>query len=215
MEKARAGDIFAIPIDNGRYGFGQVMLDVEAQCIKPRLVEADSALGFFSGSYLIDVFRRTNSEREWIPSERLIAGIFVSPGLLKAGDWPIVDFAEIDPVKVEFPETFIAVGLASAFRRGEVEIPHPYQEPVLDRLEAFSTVHPSETIVEACEKFGLHEPPSSPAAVEPLPHGAIRGDLRFRPERAEAYRLMGEDPNQSYYEMAMRHGFDLARFYDL
>lgn len=42
----------------------------------------------------------------------------------------------------------------------------------------------------------------------------IPKDFRFYPEyRKEVYRIIGEDPNQSYYELALKHGFDLARFY--
>ena len=42
----------------------------------------------------------------------------------------------------------------------------------------------------------------------------IPRDFRFYPEyRKEVYGIIGEDPNQSYYELALKHGFDLARFY--
>ena len=39
-------------------------------------------------------------------------------------------------------------------------------------------------------------------------------DLRFSPDkRKEVYRQIGEDMYQSYYEMALKHGYDLGRFY--
>ena len=39
-------------------------------------------------------------------------------------------------------------------------------------------------------------------------------DLRFAPEkREEIYKQIGEDMNQSYYELALKHGHDLGRFY--
>ena len=42
----------------------------------------------------------------------------------------------------------------------------------------------------------------------------IFSDIRSLPEkRKEIYEAIGEDPNQSYYELALKHGFDLARFY--
>lgn len=49
------------------------------------------------------------------------------------------------------------------------------------------------------------------------PHGwnHIPKDFRFYPEyRKEVYKIIGEDPNQSYYELALKHGFDLALFYE-
>jgi hypothetical protein len=39
-------------------------------------------------------------------------------------------------------------------------------------------------------------------------------DLKNSPElRLRVYEMLGEDPTQSYYEMALKHGFDLARLY--
>ena len=39
-------------------------------------------------------------------------------------------------------------------------------------------------------------------------------DLRYNSElRADIYRKFDEDPNQTYYQMALKHGLDLARLY--
>jgi hypothetical protein len=38
-------------------------------------------------------------------------------------------------------------------------------------------------------------------------------DLRFTKHRSEIYHLLGEDENQSYYEMSTRLGYDIQRFY--
>lgn len=40
-------------------------------------------------------------------------------------------------------------------------------------------------------------------------------DLRSRPElRSEIYASIHEDTNQNYYDMALKHGFDLKRLYE-
>jgi hypothetical protein len=40
-------------------------------------------------------------------------------------------------------------------------------------------------------------------------------DLKYYPVlRNKIYTLIGEDPNQSYYEMALKYGFDLRRLYE-
>jgi len=39
-------------------------------------------------------------------------------------------------------------------------------------------------------------------------------DLRFaEKQRQEVYKQIGEDLNISYYELALKHGLDLGRFY--
>ncbi|MDR2905607.1 MAG: hypothetical protein LBU73_06620, partial [Helicobacteraceae bacterium] len=41
-----------------------------------------------------------------------------------------------------------------------------------------------------------------------------REDLRFaEKQRAEVYKQIGEDMHISYYELALKYGFDLGRFY--
>ena len=40
-------------------------------------------------------------------------------------------------------------------------------------------------------------------------------DLRFAmKQRQEVYKQIGEDMNLSYYELALKHGFDLGRYYE-
>jgi len=42
----------------------------------------------------------------------------------------------------------------------------------------------------------------------------IADDLRYSLEkRNKIYAMIGENPNQSYYELALKRGFDLARLY--
>ncbi|WP_175609910.1 hypothetical protein [Zobellia uliginosa] len=43
-----------------------------------------------------------------------------------------------------------------------------------------------------------------------LDNNDIRLNNNFR---KEIYDQIGEDMNQSYYEMALKHGYDLGRFY--
>jgi Immunity protein 26 len=207
-----AGDFFVFPVGDDEYGSGQVMLDVFRQCVEPRRVPPDSPLAGFSGSILIDVFEQLSSTPDHTPSPRLVRGIFVDVYEITEGAWQVVGHEDVDPVAVEFPEGLIGYGGAALFRRGEIALPLPYELDELERLNVFQAMRPSSLLGNICLNYLGRAAEIDPEYVQT---GTLEwSDLRYSPQRPRVYADLGEDPNQSYYEMAKRHGHDIERFYD-
>jgi hypothetical protein len=216
-EKFKAGDIFALELPTGEYITGRVLLDVKNQCIRPKLLSSDSRLGFFNGYVLTEIYKQTFSEPTAERSEVLIPGIWTDSGSLKDGHWQIISHEEVDPTQVEFPEAFILYGARTIlFTRGEIEIPIEMTYEEYKQINVLKTKGASGWLGETClyylgRKDEINDPDLADVELRSLKHA----DLRFNDFRSEAYRRLGEDENISYFEMSLKHGHDIRRFYDI
>jgi len=206
MAKYKHGDIFANIMEDGRYMFGRLLMDVKKQCVNKKLIDNTSSLASYSGTFLIEIYKEISTQKKLTNADVMIHGIFVTPFALKDGTWEIIDHIPVDPTKVDFQEGLVSDVRKLYFIKGELqlEIPKPpaYQEKIGVGL-----------YMEACGNidqmldFYLHNSPVDPKG--PL----YKSDLRYNNYRKEVYSLIKEDINQSYHEMAQKHGFDLSRFY--
>jgi len=214
MARFRTGDIFSFPLPNGEYLSGRILLDVKQQCVRPKRLKPDSPLGFFSNTLLLETYTRTSSTPSAAPSEVLIPGVFMDAGSLQSGLWEIVGHQEVDPTTVEFPESLLNLGPHPHFVRGEILLPLGLTSGDLARINVYRTIEPSSMLGEKCAYY--LERLSSPESAA-LPPGDIRSlagsDLRFSEYRDEVYQALGQDKDQSYYEMSTRLGHDIGRFY--
>lgn len=210
--KVRAGDIFSIPLPNGKFAFGRVMLDVYKQCISKRLIESDSSLNFFKSSLLIELYKNISNEPVFTESEILIAGIFVDLYGFEDNLWSITSNKPVNPVTVDFPESLIASNDAIYFKKGELKIATDLTEEAYDELKIHPTINSSYSIGSICLHYlGLDE------FIEEnfrWPKYLESSDLRYSPAlRSNVYEEIGEDINQTYYEMSSKYGLDVSRFF--
>jgi hypothetical protein len=214
MTKFKAGDIFTFKLPTKEYMCGRIMLDVKQQCIRPRLLKPDSPLNFFNGSLLVEIYKSTFPEPTANRSELLIPGIFVGSTSLESGEWSITGHEEVDPKEVEFPDALVAHGLRAQFIRGEIALNIDLKEEELKRLGVYRTKKPSGILGEICLYYlGRSDEINNPRLRDIELRSLKDSDLRFTAYRSEIYGLLGEDENQSYYEMSTRLGYDIGRFY--
>jgi Immunity protein 26 len=213
----KSGDIFSFPLPTGEYMTGRVMLDVKKQCVHPKLLESGSPLGSHNGDILIEVYKQTFSEPTAERSDILIPGIWTDSASVKGGFWPIIGYETIDPTQVEFPESFILYGARTIhFRKGELKLPINITHEEYDQLHILDTTRSSGTLEEVCLYcLGRKDEINDPDLVDVELRSLKRSDLRFNEFRSEAYRRLGEDENQPYFEMALKHGYDIRRFYNI
>jgi hypothetical protein len=204
------GSIFAIPLPNGRFGAGRLLLDVNRQCIRPALLPPDSPLGFFNGALLVEVYREVADEQRVVGGDVLIPGVFVDPSALRSGEWPVTGYHAVDPTKLEFPESLLPVGAHAQFRRGEIALELRLRPREADAINVRPTAYSARHLLNIClSLLGLE------AEVEPEYRGLTLGDsdLRFSPHRAYVYRRLKADVHESYFALALRHGWDPRRLY--
>src|ERR1700743_3306961 len=106
MSKTKNGSIFAVPLPDGTFIHGRVMLDIH-NTVKRRLLPHDSPLlGVFSDAYLVEMYSKPTLTSEYVQSPVLIPGAFVDPtGVDKK--WKIVGKQSVNPQQAEFPESLI------------------------------------------------------------------------------------------------------------
>jgi hypothetical protein len=214
MTKLKAGDIFTFQLPTKEYMCGRIMLDVKQQCIRPRLLKPDSPLNFFNGSLLVEIYKSTFPEPTANHSEILIPGVFIGSNSLESGEWSIIDHEDVDPKEVAFPESVVSRGLDAQFVRGEIALDIDLQKEELERINVYGTKKPSGILGEICLYYlGRSDEINNPRLRDIELRSLKDSDLRFTAYRSEIYRLLGEDENQSYYEMSTRLGYDIGRFY--
>ena len=211
MARFKHGDIFTVQLSNQQYLFGRILLNVKEQCVKPKLLEPGSPLTFFGGSLLIEMYRVMSATPDFDGSEVLLNGVFVDPRSFKRGLWTIVDHQEVDPTQVEFPEGLVATGHRASFQCGEVKIPVELSEQDLRQIHVYPTQQSSLALADIClyylELKHLIEH-------EYRDNKHLRySDLRFSDHRRKVYQLLGEDENQTYYQMSTKLDHDITRFY--
>lgn len=210
----RHGDVFSIPLPDGQYLFGRVMFDVAKQTRKPGVtVSSKNYFTFFGSSILIDVYRDLLAFPTPDFSEQvLIPGVFTSTTLLDSGGWRVLGNRPVDPTQVEFPEVFINEYPNTFFERGELVLPTPLTWDEYEALPFRASVSSPYGI----GAMGLNYLGRRDLIEEKYlySHYLEEDDLRYQPQRRAAlYKQLGEDPAESYYQLALRHELDFARFY--
>ncbi len=198
---------------------GRIMLDINRQCVRTRLLEAGSPLASFPKALLIEVYRPAFSTsdvtKEDVSADVLIPGMFVSIGCFENGIWHVIGHREVDPTAVEFPETLINKGAKAYFVRGEIELLVDLRFTKIREINAYKTEIPCGILGEvALYQLGRADEIDKPEAAVRL-RDLGRSDLRFSAYRNWIYERLGEEKDQTYDQMSKRMDHDLNRFYDL
>jgi hypothetical protein len=227
MAKPAHGTIFAVPLPDGTYVCGRVMLDIEA-CLRRRLFPNDSPLPFYRDGHLVEMYSATSTTPVYVPSPVSIPGAFVEKKEIGKA-WPVVGEARVDPRTVEFPETLIGFQHphgGAAFECGEIHLPVPMvQRPVVfegrrdlayfspsvnEGVRSFGTRHNAFYWHLTCLwAMGRHA--EVPAEVKCA--GLVDYDLRFSPLRAPIYNDLPFRMEQSYFEKQATLGLGFERLY--
>lgn len=219
-KKLVEGDIFYIE-RNGKYIFGRILLDVNQRVLKK---EPEHIYKFYKGCYLVNIYKGIYDVPELETNELILLGQFTFKKPFYSKDKYKVNwfFYKHEPINykiLDFPETI---------RNREIGIVMEKFDIQLDtKIKSFNEM---EEIFN--DKHGKRFSGGIAGSYNGLVNSAVhfqgrdelmsfeqiifqdRQDLRFAPEkRKEVYKQIGEEMNQSYYEMALKHGLDLGRFY--
>ncbi len=215
MSKKRLeeGDIFYVE-QQEKYFFGKILLDVNERILK---IESENILSTFSGCYLVAIYKGIYDNPELTSREFIIPSAFTLKKYFYSRkyriDWKYYDKEPIDYKQLNYPESLVGHGGKGIyFTKGELELKTDLtREEYYNEYEVLKTIHNSyySLIDIACHYQQRDD------LMDLVPtHYLEKSDLRFAQEkRIEVYKKIGEDMNQSYYDMALKHGLDMGRFY--
>lgn len=212
MPSFKAGDLFSLPLSDGRFLTGRVVLDLP-RLWRRKAFDFSSPLGFFGKCVLVEIYKQLSPDPSPSMSEVLIPGVFIDTGPFEpksAEQWMILGHSPVDPTRAEFPEALTQTDRGSVLVRGEVELPLPLSSDELSAIDCRPTIISTKRLARTCLYYLDLKHLIGPYADNMhLRHS----DLRFNEHREHIYRLAGEDPRQSYHELSRRYGHDLSRFY--
>ena len=210
-KKLKEGDIFYVYNDYyKRYFFGKILVDIMNRLIKRVDEGLLWPLDFFSDCYLVAVYKDITDAPVLKSREFIIPGSFIYKSSFNrknkdAIKWVYYDHEDINYKELEFPEYIISSNDKICLQRGELSIPTG-----LTRAQ-----YENEFNITGSKTGGINY--SNALLLQGLPAYKERidySDLRLLPElRKKLYEMIGEDPERPYYELALKHGKDLARFY--
>lgn len=212
--RAKAGDIFYHELSNGQFMFGKVLLDIYKQCIEPKkVVREESYLRFTDKGYVVQVYDGIFNSKEERPTEVLIPGVSVFSGALEDGLWIICDHEESTAQNVDFEEVFYKRNDGIYLRRGEVfEKTNLSVDEYEDHdLEDGGLINPHLLFDTALILLNKEDLQRYSHAEDMVEYDKRFGDQEIR---KKVYEGLGVDVEISYYDLALKYGYDTARFFE-
>lgn len=210
-KKIKEGDIFYVYNDYyKRYFFGKILVDIMNRLVKRASEGLLWPLDFFSDCYLVAVYKDIADTPVLKSREFIIPGSFIYKSSFNrknedAIKWVYYDHEDINYHELEFPEYLISSNDKICLERGELSIPTGLTR----------TQYENEFNITGSKTGGINY--SNALLLQGLPaykKNIDYSDLRLLPElRKKLYEMIGEDPDMPYYKLALKHGKDLARFY--
>ncbi|WP_027386034.1 Imm26 family immunity protein [Chryseobacterium gregarium] len=209
----KVGDIFAIKIENStKYYFGKVLFDVKRQYDGSG--QTHNYLDWHKESVLIETYKHISNELIINNYETAIQSTFISKRDLLKQDIEIIDNVLVDPEKVSFPETLKNFENTCFFTVGELAIKSSLStEYAYDNIKIFPTL--GKTYYVEVATLDISNRRDLILEKDDIMDNYFKfSDIRSLPMvRKEIYLTINENPDLSYYELALKHGFDLKRFY--
>ena len=209
--KLKEGDIFYVYNDYyKKFFFGKILVDIKNRLIKRVNEGLLWPLDFFSDCYLVAVYKDIADTPVLKSREFIIPGSFIYKSSFNrknknAMEWVHYDHEDINYQELEFPEYIVSSNDKICLERGELSIPTGLTR----------TQYENEFNITGSKTGGINY--SNALLLQGLPaykKNIDYSDLRLLPElRKKLYEMIGEDPDMPYYELALKHGKDLARFY--
>ena len=209
--KLKEGDIFYVYNDYyKKFFFGKILADIMNRFVKRANEGLLWPLDFFSDCYLVAVYKDIADTPVLKSREFIIPGSFIYKSSFNrknkdAIKWVYYDHEDINYKELEFPEYLISSNDKICLERGELSIPTG-----LTRAQ-----YENEFNITGSKTGGINY--SNALLLQGLSaykKNIDYSDLRLLPElRKKIYEMIGEDQDAPYYELALKHGKDLARFY--
>ncbi|AZA50453.1 hypothetical protein EG346_20715 [Chryseobacterium carnipullorum] len=209
----KVGDIFAIKIENStEYYFGRVLFDVKNQYNGSG--QMHNYLDWHKESVLIETYKYISSELVINNYETAIRSTFISKRDLLKQDIQIIDNILVNPEKVSFPETLKNFESTCFFTVGELAIKTNLStEYAYDKIKIFPTLGKIYYLEIATLDISNRKDLISDKD-DIMDNYFKFSDIRSLPLlQKEIYQTIDENPDVSYYELALKYGFDLKRFY--
>ena len=210
-KKLKEGDIFYVHNDYyKRYFFGKILVDIKNRLVKRANEGLLWPLDFFSDCYLVAVYKDIADAPVLKSREFIIPGSFIYKSSFNrknkdAMEWVYYDHEDINYQELEFPEYIVSCNDKICLQRGELSIP----------TSLTRTQYENEFNITGSKTGGINY--SNALLLQGLPaykKNIDYSNLRLLPElRKKLYEMIGENPDMPYYELALKHGKDLARFY--
>jgi hypothetical protein len=145
----------------------------------------------------------------------LIPAILISAGCIEEGTWEIVGFEEVDPRSVEFPEGLSSEkAVKGALMKGECRVLFEIEFSELEKIDLPPKGNVCRVLPEiVLFQLGRKDEINNPRLTDKEIRNPANFDLRFSTHRKKIFELAGLDPNETYYELSKRMGFDIGRFY--
>lgn len=221
----KVGDLFAIPLPDGKYVTGRILLYPKKQKFKKIIEETKKEIeagqkdfpeAFTYGTetlyvgcgILVEVYKEVFNEPTAKQSEVLIKGIQVSSYLIECEKWPIIGNIPVNPTDVEFPEFIVVIPPKRQwyFSRGEVWLPLPVDDP--NNIGDWRGLKIRFTMHTGLADYIIYLLGDMEKGIS-----LANQDLRYNERRREVYELLNLPLDEPYYKFALRHGLDLARFF--
>lgn len=208
------GDVFAIKIDQSEnYFFGRVLFDVKKQYDNKGQIH--NYLDWYGESVLVETYMHISDKLELKEYDVAIQSVFIPKKDLLKEDITAIGNVPVDPRKVTFPETLRNFERDYFFTTGELALKTTYSSADAENhFRVFPTMGKTYYLqIATLDYAGRKDLVVDQADI--LENYFKFSDLRSLTEkRAQIYSQLGEDPNKSYYELALKYGFDLARLYN-
>lgn len=209
----KTGDIFAIKIEESNLNyFGRVLFDVQAQYDNGG-VQSNNYLEWHKDSVLIETYKHISDSSDIDDYLIAVDSEFIPKKYLLKENIKIIGNREVDLKNISFPETLRNIGNATYFTVGELALLTNFStEYAYDNIKIFPTLGKMYYIQLATLDFAGRR--DLIVDKEDIMDNYFKfSDLRSVPEkRKEVYKSVGEDPNISYYELALKYGFNMERF---
>jgi hypothetical protein len=213
-KKLEEGDIFYVLYKN-KYFFAKILLDISNRILKK---DNENKLKSFGNCYLVAVYKGIYDTPLLNSDEFIINAIYVSSKYFYSKkekiNWEFYRHEDIDYTKIEFPESLIDIHEKGiCFTKGELEIKTQLTTADYDnefKIRGAVNLSYYSVIWYACHYQERND------LMDFIPYAYLEAqDFRFAPEkRVIVYQQINEDPNQTYYELSSKHGFNLGRFYE-
>ena len=213
--KLLEGDIFYVNY-NEKYIFGRVLLDVSERVLK---VEGKNSMWGLTGCYMVAVYEGVydkpilESDEYIIPSAYTYKKYFYSKR--NKLDWHFYKHEKVDYKQLIFPESILDAEKGISFISGELEIPISITREQYDKGGEFDIKRTIQGSYYTIIKYALYYQ-NREDLIEGFTPAILydKQNLHFNlPARGKVYKMVNEDSSQSYYELALKYGFDLGRFY--
>jgi hypothetical protein len=226
--KINIGDTLAIELLNKMYMFVKIIYQIpRPHTKKSEKINPNSYLNnyikWYPGFYIINVYKHISKEMVLKNNEIMFKGVWIMSKEFKEIKYKIILQNKIDIEDVEFPEAIGANRDDGFFlEKGELKIKiieydeiKNYPDDFIKKLEkgpsmGFMDIY---SLGDSVLYFQNRKNEMQKKYFDGWKF--YPNDLKHYPElRNEVYKIIKENPNEKYYDIALKYGFDLKKLYE-